>query len=128
MKKIFLVGLVFLGITSSASAEIIEGRLLQKYRGEIDPFILGDGCVSLIEYFDHDSNEKLIIIYESRLNKCVSSGVQVNEEIDFDTHQLQQVVAKNELSALRDFARHVMKIELSKISGFYKIPLKLRSF
>lgn len=112
LKLALVTGLAFLGTQSLpqlASASVIEGRLLAKLHGELDPVVLGDACVTWIEYFDTRSERFSVVgIWERRddFENCLGSDIDLNEEIDFDFARMSRVRGQRFTQALRDLERH----------------------
>jgi hypothetical protein len=117
--KILLIALVALS-SLSAFAEVTEGRLIAKLQGELDPVVLGDGCISIVEYYD-DSAEyfKKIGIYQDDSVTCISEDVEENEEIDFDREKLKLIKNKAQLRELKSLTNEVMKVK--GVKSFYKL-------
>lgn len=108
MKTILVA--IFLTLSSLTMAASIEGQLISKLTGELDPYALGDGCLSIVEYYEHRSDKFLKIgIYESKVENCISSETEEGEEIDFNFKKLKAIRSKQKLKALKEIAAHILR-------------------
>lgn len=118
MKKLFLVFLVL--STFSAFATTTEGRLVAKLNGELDPFVLGDGCLSIVEYYDeNDDDFKTIGIFEAKEDGCINENVDENEELDFDIDGLSLIRQKKQLKILSHLTVNILNFKDS--ISFYEL-------
>lgn len=92
---------------ASASDTLIEGKLVGKLYGELDPYVLGDACVTWIEYFDARSESPAVVgILENRedYENCLGAEIAINDEIDFDLARLESIRPQHQLKLLRSLA------------------------
>jgi 5'(3')-deoxyribonucleotidase len=116
----YLSILFILNAASVASAAVIEGRLVAKIDGEFDPFVLGEGCLSIIDFYNDKKDRfvKIGIFQSEAGKKCISYDVDVNEEIDFDPKLIRKISNPAQLQILKDTTSRVMKVKA--VSAFYR--------
>lgn len=124
MSNLFLLALAMLSFSGSVSfaqvGGVIEGRLVQKLEGELDPVILGDGCVAVVEYYREGKGMVKIAIYQPEgFGPCFTAGAEVNEEFDFKPASLKKITHPLDLSAIRDLVTRQLKVK--NVSGFYSM-------
>lgn len=116
MKKFILMLL----LSSISHAEHVEGTLILKLEGELDATVLGDGCLSIVDYY-HSADDRFytIGIYQPESDNCISSDVEENEQIEFNTDDLIEIKSKKITKALRELSD---KVESGTgVGKFYKL-------
>ena len=118
MKKLLVV---FLALNAQPTiAAAIEGRLIAKLQGELDPNVLGEGCISVVEYYDGSVEAlKKIGIYQDESVTCISQSIEKNEEITLELKKLKLIKNKPQLEALKALTQGVMKVK--GVKYFYKL-------
>src|SRR5690349_1991996 len=98
-------------MSAGVEASIIEGRLVAKLSGELDPMALGDGCLNIIEYHNVDAEEfQTIGIFQPETQECLSHDTDENEEIDFNLKRLVTIKNKEQLEMLHTLTQDVLKV------------------
>jgi hypothetical protein len=102
MKKIIMLCLFLSGFSY---AEHVEGTLILKLKGELDATVLGDGCLSIVNYYHSEDDRFYTIgIYQPETDSCISDDVEENEQIEFDTDDLIKIKNKETLTALKELS------------------------
>ena len=124
MSKLIMSAFLLMGLSGSLShaqvGGVIEGRLVAKFEGELDPMVLGDGCAAVVDYYREGKGLQLIVIYQPQgSGPCFTDGAQINEEFDFVPATLKKITNPSVLESLRDLftVRRMGK----KISGYYSM-------
>ena len=106
--------LICVATFTAPRANALEGRILGKLAGELDPFVLGDGCLTVLEFYDGWQNRlERIAVYEKRLKvrNCLSVGADRNMRVEFDPGELKIIENPRVTDAMKHIVRQVMRVK-----------------
>ncbi len=105
-KMVSVLVLMFCAATAFAGvkSDVREGVLIDKAYGEVDPYVIGDACLTWI-LVDGDRTIG-VVEFRDDFENCIGANVENNEEIDFDAARLSKIRTPRHLKTLREVQQH----------------------